>query len=150
VGDKEEGEMSEIKFREILKDDLEDVFLLLNQLKEKDVNTIDLESAWKSFKSNSSSNSIVGIYNDKVIAYGSIVIENKIRGDIAGHIEDIVVDNTVRGKMVGVKLVKELVDIGKTKGCYRITLFCDEKLIKFYERNGFKVNNIMMKSFLNN
>jgi glucosamine-phosphate N-acetyltransferase len=150
VGDKEEGEMSEIKFREILKDDLEDVFLLLNQLKEKDVNTIDLESAWKSFKSNSSSNSIVGIYNDKVIAYGSIVIENKIRGDIAGHIEDIVVDNTVRGKMVGVKLVKELVDIGKSKGCYRITLFCDEKLIKFYERNGFKVNNIMMKSFLNN
>ncbi len=150
MGDKEEGEMSEIKFREILKDDLEDVFLLLNQLKEKDVNTIDLESAWKSFKSNSSSNSIVGIYNDKVIAYGSIVIENKIRGDIAGHIEDIVVDNTVRGKMVGVKLVKELVDIGKTKGCYRITLFCDEKLIKFYERNGFKVNNVMMKSFLNN
>jgi len=150
VGDKEEGEMSEIKFREILKDDLEDVFLLLNQLKEKDVNTIDLESAWESFKSNSSSNSIVGIYNDKVIAYGSIVIENKIRGDIAGHIEDIVVDNTVRGKMVGVKLVKELVDIGKSKGCYRITLFCDEKLIKFYERNGFKVNNIMMKSFLNN
>lgn len=150
MGDKEEGEMSEIKFREILKDDLEDVFLLLNQLKEKDVNTIDLESAWKSFKSNSSSNSIVGIYNDKVIAYGSIVIENKIRGDIAGHIEDIVVDNTVRGKMVGVKLVKELVDIGKSKGCYRITLFCDEKLIKFYERNGFKVNNIMMKSFLNN
>ena len=150
MGDKEEGEMSEIKFREILKDDLEDVFLLLNQLKEKDVNTIDLESAWESFKSNSSSNSIVGIYNDKVIAYGSIVIENKIRGDIAGHIEDIVVDNTVRGKMVGVKLVKELVDIGKTKGCYRITLFCDEKLIKFYERNGFKVNNVMMKSFLNN
>ena len=142
--------MSEIKFREIIKDDLQDVFLLLNQLKEKDVNTIDLESAWKNFKSNSCSNSIVGIYDDKVIAYGSILIENKIRGDIAGHIEDIVVDTTVRGKMVGVKLVKELVDIGKTKGCYRITLFCDEKLIKFYERNGFKVNNVMMKSFLNN
>ena len=150
MGDKEEGKMSEIKFREIIKDDLQDVFLLLNQLKEKDVNTIDLESAWENFKSNSSSNSIVGIYDDKVIAYGSILIENKIRGDIAGHIEDIVVDTTVRGKMVGVKLVKELVDIGKTKGCYRITLFCDEKLIKFYERNGFKVNNVMMKSFLNN
>ena len=142
--------MSEIKFREIIKDDLQDVFLLLNQLKEKDVNTIDLESAWKNFKSNFSSNSIVGIYDDKVIAYGSILIENKIRGDIAGHIEDIVVDTTVRGKMVGVKLVKELVDIGKTKGCYRITLFCDKKLIKFYERNGFKVNNVMMRSFLNN
>ena len=142
--------MSEIKFREIIKDDLQDVFLLLNQLKEKDVDSIDKESSWKNFISNTSANSIVGIYEDKIVAYGSIVIENKIRGDIAGHIEDIVVDTTVRGKMVGVKLVKELVDIGKTKGCYRITLFCDEKLIKFYERNGFKVNNVMMKSFLNN
>ena len=148
MGDKEEGKMSEIKFREILKDDLHDVFLLLNQLKEKDVDSIDKESSWKNFISNTSANSIVGIYEDKIIAYGSIVIENKVRGDIAGHIEDIVVDTTVRGKMVGVKLVKELVDIGKTKGCYRITLFCDEKLVKFYERSGFKVNNVMMKSFL--
>ena len=148
MGDKEEGKMSEIKFREILKDDLHDVFLLLNQLKEKDVDSIDKESSWKNFISNTSANSIVGIYEDKIVAYGSIIIENKVRGDIAGHIEDIVVDTTVRGKMVGVKLVKELVDIGKTKGCYRITLFCDEKLVKFYERNGFKVNNVMMKSFL--
>ena len=140
--------MSEIKFREILKDDLHDVFLLLNQLKEKDVDSIDKESSWKNFISNTSANSIVGIYEDKIVAYGSIVIENKVRGDIAGHIEDIVVDTTVRGKMVGVKLVKELVDIGKAKGCYRITLFCDEKLVKFYERSGFKVNNVMMKSFL--
>ena len=140
--------MSDIKFRKIIKEDLEDVFLLLNQLKEKDVNTIDLETAWKNFKSNSSSNSIVGIYNDRVVAYGSIVIENKIRGDIAGHIEDIVVDDSMRGKMVGVKLINKLVNIGSKKGCYRITLFCEEKLIKFYERTGFKVNNVMMKKFL--
>ena len=72
--------MSDIKFRKIIKEDLEDVFLLLNQLKEKNVNTIDLETAWKNFKSNSSSNSIVGIYNDRVVAYGSIVIENKNKG----------------------------------------------------------------------
>ena len=140
--------MSDIKFRKIIKEDLEDVFLLLNQLKEKNVNTIDLETAWKNFKSNSSSNSIVGIYNDRVVAYGSIVIENKIRGDIAGHIEDIVVDDSMKGKMVGVKLINKLVNIGNEKGCYRITLFCEEKLIKFYERTGFKVNNVMMKKFL--
>lgn len=140
--------MNEIKFRKIIREDLADVFLLLNQLKEKDINTIDSETAWKNFKSNSSSNSIVGIYNDRVVAYGSIVIENKIRGDIAGHVEDIVVDDSMRGKMVGVKLINKLINIGSEKGCYRITLFCEEKLIKFYERTGFKVNNIMMKKFL--
>ena len=140
--------MSSLIFRAIEKADLDDVFVLLNHLKEKDIKSIDKKISWKNFISNTSANSIVGIYENKIVAYGSIVIENKIRGDIAGHIEDIVVDTSVRGKMVGVKLVKELVDIGKSKGCYRITLFCDEKLIKFYERNGFKVNNVMMKSFL--
>ena len=140
--------MSDLVFRSIKKEDQDDVFILLNQLKEKDVDSIDKDISWKNFTSNTGANSIVGLYENKVVAYGSIVVENKIRGDIAGHIEDIVVDITVRGKMVGVKLVKELVDIGKSKGCYRITLFCDEKLIKFYERNGFKVNNVMMKCFI--
>ena len=140
--------MSELIFRSIIKEDLDDVFILLNQLKEKDIDSLDKDVSWKNFISNTGANSIVGLYENRIVAYGSIVIENKIRGDIAGHIEDIVVDTTVRGKMVGVKLVKELVNIGKSKGCYRITLFCDEKLIKFYERNGFKVNNVMMKCFL--
>lgn len=142
--------MSELVFRSIIKEDLDDVFILLNQLKEKDIDSLDKDVSWKNFTSNTGANSIVGLYENKIVAYGSIVIENKIRGDIAGHIEDIVVDTTVRGKMVGVKLVKELVNIGKSKGCYRITLFCNEKLIKFYERNGFKVNNVMMKCFLEN
>ena len=140
--------MSEIFFRNIIESDMKEVSILLNQLKEMDLSSINYNDAWNRFISNSSSNSIVGIFEDKVVAYGSIVVENKIRGEVAGHIEDIVVDDRVRGKMLGVKLVKELVEIGKTKGCYRITLFCDKKLIQFYERNGFEVNNVMMKTYL--
>ena len=142
--------MSEIKFRPIIESDMREVSILLNQLKKMDVKSIDYKKAWNNFSSNSSSNSIVGIYEKKIVAYGSIVIENKIRGQVAGHIEDVVVDAKVRGKMLGVKLVKKLIEIGESKNCYRITLFCDEKLISFYERSGFKVNNIMMKKFLMN
>ena len=141
--------MSEISFRNVEETDMVEVSSLLNQLKKIDLNKIDYKEAWSNFISNTGSNSIVGIYNKKIVAYGSIVVENKIRGEVAGHIEDIVVDTSVRGKMLGVKLVKELVEIGKNFGCYRITLFCDKKLIKFYERNGFKVNNVIMKKFLN-
>ena len=141
--------MSEISFRKVQETDMEEVSSLLNQLKKIDLNKIDYKEAWSNFISNTSSNSIVGVYNNKIVAYGSIVVENKIRGEVAGHIEDIVVDTSVRGKMLGVKLVKELVEIGKNLGCYRITLFCDKKLIKFYERNGFKVNNVIMKKYLN-
>lgn len=140
--------MSEIKFRPILESDIREVSNLLNQLKQMDITSIDYKKAWSDFSSNSSSNSIVAIHKKKVVAYGSIVIENKIRGQVAGHIEDIVVDSEVRGKMLGVRLVKKLIEIGESKNCYRITLFCDKKLVSFYERSGFKVNNIMMKKFL--
>jgi len=142
--------MSNIIFRSIEKSDIEDVFLLLNQLKKLDINSIDKKKAWEDSHCNNSSNSIVGIYEGMVVAYGSIVIENKIRGEVAGHIEDIVVDEKVKGKMLGTQLVKELIKVGEAKGCYRISLFCDKKLVKFYERNGFKVNNVMMKRFIKN
>ena len=140
--------MSDLYFRNIEKKDLEQVFVLLNQLKEMDVSKIDNEKAWNDFITNSSSNSIVGIYDDNVVAYGSVVVENKVRGEVAGHIEDIVVDTEVRGKMIGVSLIKELVKVAKNKGCYRITLFCKESLINFYSRNGFEVNNVVMKKYL--
>ncbi len=140
--------MSEINFRPVKEEDVNDVFILLNQLKKIDLENIDRKKAWDDFTFNTSSNSIVGIYNNKIVAYGSVVIENKIRGEVAGHIEDIVVDSDVRGKMVGVSLVKELIEISRKKGCYRITLFCNKKLINFYSRNGFKVNNVVMKKYL--
>jgi ribosomal protein S18 acetylase RimI-like enzyme len=140
--------MSIVKFRPIKKEDLDYVFLLLNQLTEIDYSLRDKNKCWDNFVNNSSSNSIVGIYNNQIIAYGSIVIENKIRGEFAGYIEDIVVDKKVRGKNIGVKLIEELVKIGENKGCYRITLTCDQSLIKFYNKNGFKINNISMKKFL--
>lgn len=140
--------MKNLIFRPLQKADINEVFLLLQQLTEIDYSNRDKNECWDKFNSNSSSNSIVGIYENKIIAYGSLVIENKIRGDIAGHIEDIVVDKSVRGKTVGIQLIDELMKIAKSKGCYRVTLFCKESLIGFYSKNGFEVNNISMKRFL--
>ena len=140
--------MSKVSFRKIKKSDLNDVFVLLNQLKKIDISHLNLDHSWDKFIQNNSSNSIVGIIDNKIIAYGSIIIENKIRGEVAGHIEDIVVDTEVRGKMIGVKLINELIEIGKKNNCYRITLFCKENLINFYSRSGFKANSVSMKRYL--
>ena len=140
--------MSEVIFRNIEKKDLDQVFVLLNQLKQIEIDTIDKDKAWSDFINNTGSNSVVGLYNNKIVAYGSVVVENKIRGEVAGHIEDIVVDSEVRGKMIGVSLIKELIKVAKNKGCYRITLFCKETLVNFYGRNGFEVNSVVMKKYL--
>ena len=140
--------MSKVIFRNIERKDLDQVFVLLNQLKQIDIDNIDKDKAWSDFINNTGSNSVVGLYNDKIVAYGSVVVENKVRGEVAGHIEDIVVDSEVRGKMIGVSLIKELIKVAKNKGCYRITLFCKETLVNFYGRNGFEVNNVVMKKYL--
>ena len=138
----------DILFRPVEKKDLREVFPLLEQLTEMDYSSRDKEKCWESFSLNTALNSIVGIYENKIVAYGSIIIETKISGDISGHIEDIVVDKEIRGKNIGVNLINQLVEIGKSKKCYRITLFCKEHLINFYSKNGFKVNNMAMKKFL--
>ena len=51
--------MSKVYFRNIEKEDLNQVFVLLNQLKPMDISKVDPEKAWDNFVSNSSSNSIV-------------------------------------------------------------------------------------------
>ena len=140
--------MSKVIFREVIQDDLDSIFKLLNQLKEISIDSINYESAWNSFNENKSTKSVVGVIDNKIVAYGSIVIENKIRGDVAGHIEDIVVDKNFRGRFIGDNLIKELINIGKKNNCYRITLFCKEKLKNFYSRQGFKVSSINMKKYL--
>ena len=130
--------------------DLDEVFPLLDQLTKIDWSSRNKSDCWNRFISNTSSNSVVGIYENKIVAYGAVVIENKIRGEFAGHIEDIVVDKNMRGKDFGVGLINELVKIAKNKGCYRITLFCDEPLLNFYNKNGFKINGneIALKKYI--
>ena len=140
--------MSKVIFRKVIKEDLDRVFKILNQLKELSIESIDKESAWNSFNENKSTKSIVGVLDNEIVAYGSIVIENKIRGEVAGHIEDIVVDKNYRGRFIGENLIKELINIGKKSKCYRITLFCKEHLKNFYLRQGFEKSSINMKKYL--
>jgi len=140
--------MNKVLFRPVLKQDLNKVFALLQQLTAIDYSKRNIEDCWHSFSSNRSSNSVVATYKDEIIAYGSVVVENKIRGEKAGHIEDIVVNEDYRANGVGEKLIKELIKIGKEKGCYRITLLCDKSLEKFYNKNGFKAKEIAMKLYI--
>ena len=139
--------MNEIVFRPVERNDLDEVFSLLQQMTEIDLTDRDKDLCWELF-SKGSSESTVGVYQNQIIAYGSIVLEYKIRGGISGHLEDIVVDSKFRHRKVGIELIKRLVEIGEQKGCYRLTLFCKESLTNFYSKNGFEVNNVVMKKFL--
>lgn len=74
----------------------------------------------------------------KVVGTGSLVIEYKFIHECAskGHIEDIVIDESMRGKHLGKFLIEELVTISKERGCYKVALCCKDDLVGFYEKCG--------------
>lgn len=75
----------------------------------------------------------------KVVAAGTLFLERKFIHLCAskGHIEDIVVDKTYRGKHFGQIIVTDLVSISKDKGCYKTVLCCREEITAFYEKCKF-------------
>lgn len=85
--------------------------------------------------------------NHQIIGSATLLIEQKFihNGGKAGHIEDVVTRKGYEGKGIGREILKELIKIAKDNECYKIILDCDEKLVKFYEKLGFKEHSIMMR-----
>lgn len=85
--------------------------------------------------------------NHQIIGSATLLIEQKFihNGGKAGHIEDVVTRKGYEGKGIGREILKELIKIAKDNECYKIILDCDEKLVKFYEKIGFKKHSIMMR-----
>ena len=137
-------------FRPIENEDTYSVCLLLEQLSEfpGGVDAIDIEDSWEKFASCSNTYGVVGISDDKIVCYGSVIIEYKIRGGRSGHIEDIVVDQQYRRKGYGEQVISHLVDYCKTAGCYKVILDCYQETVPFYNKLDFKATHFGMSRYL--
>ena len=78
--------------------------------------------------------------NNNILGICSIMIEQKIihGGKSVGHIEDLVVDKSVRHKGVASKLLDHVISYGKELKCYKLLLNCTNELVPFYIRNKFE------------
>lgn len=88
----------------------------------------------------------------KIVASGTLVVEQKYIHEIAvrGRIEDIVVDDSCRGKKIGKLIVETLILLGEKLGCYKISLECKDPLLSYYTQFGFKLEegqNYLCKRF---
>ena len=81
-----------------------------------------------------------------IIASGTIIIEPKfIRGGKnVGHIEDIVVKSTHRGKHISTDILNLLKTVAREKDCYKVILDCNKEVKKVYNRSGFEEKGIQM------
>lgn len=141
--------MTDVKIREIEKNDLEKGFLKsLDSLRK--ASDLDLKKAaevMEDIKSNPNHRIFVAIIDDRVIGSTTLLIEPKFihKGGLVGHIEDVVVSKDFQGKGIGEKLVEASLDFAKNKGCYKTILDCSDELKQFYEKIGFKKHSNSMR-----
>jgi glucosamine-phosphate N-acetyltransferase len=84
--------------------------------------------------------------NFDIIASGTIIIEPKfIRGGKnVGHIEDIVVKSTYRGRHLSKDILNILKNISRENNCYKVILDCNEEVQRVYIKLGFEQKGIQM------
>lgn len=86
---------------------------------------------------------------NQVIGTATLAVEKKFihSAGLRGRLEDVVVSNDYRGKQLGKLVVITIRLLAEYIGCYKITLDCKDKMVKFYKQFGFTCetgNNNMM------
>tara|TARA_B100000123_G_scaffold249888_1_gene208401 strand:+ start:477 stop:923 length:447 start_codon:yes stop_codon:yes gene_type:complete len=86
---------------------------------------------------------------DYIVGAITILIEQKIihNGGKVCHIEDLVVDSSVRSYGIGKKLIKFCKQVAIENVCYKIILNCNEFNKSYYEKFGFDSKNIEMSYY---
>lgn len=94
--------------------------------------------------------------NDQVLGYAFCqfqqYVEHNIMTDIKTlYIDDLCVDETLRGQHIGKALYDAVLDFAKRHGCYNVTLnvwSCNESAMKFYQACGLKPQKVGMEVIL--
>ena len=141
--------MSELIIRKIIESDLENGFLesLDNLRQTSNLEQNSVKNILKKILENENHIIHVAELNGKIVGSTTLLIEQKFihEGGFVGHIEDVVVNKKFEGRGIGMKLVLSLLDVAKEKKCYKTILNCEDKLIPFYEKIGFKQKSIEMR-----
>ena len=94
--------------------------------------------------------------SDEVLGYCFCIyvqhIDNSVLTDIKTlYIDDLCVDETLRGKHIGKELYEAAVELARQNGCYNLTLnvwSCNPSALRFYEAQGLVPQKICMEKIL--
>jgi glucosamine-phosphate N-acetyltransferase len=83
---------------------------------------------------------LVAEIDGAIVGTASLIIELKFihRGGKVGHVEDVGVHSEHAGKGIGTELVRRLTEIAAERGCYKVILNCQDRLLPFYGRIGYR------------
>ena len=141
--------MSELIIRKIIEPDLKNGFLesLDNLRQTSNLEQNSVKNILKRILENENHIIHVAELNGKIVGSTTLLIEQKFihEGGFVGHIEDVVVNKKFEGQGIGMKLVLSLLDVAKGKKRYKTILNCEDKIIPFYEKIGFKQKSTEMR-----
>lgn len=94
--------------------------------------------------------------NDTVLGYAFCIFQQHINDNILTdiktlYIDDLCVDENIRGQHIGKQLYEYVLAFAKESGCYNVTLnvwSCNENAMKFYEKCGLVSQKIGMEKIL--
>lgn len=80
----------------------------------------------------------VGEKDGKIVCSASLLIEPKFFRECkyTGHIEDVVVDKSMRKTGVGKMMITKLIEEARNNNCYNVILDCRDHNVGFYEKCG--------------
>lgn len=94
--------------------------------------------------------------DNTVLGYAFCIFERHINDNILTdvktlYIDDLCVDESLRGKHIGKQLYDYAVSFAKENGCYNLTLNvwnCNDSAMKFYEKCGLKPQKTHLETIL--
>ncbi|MBE6810928.1 MAG: GNAT family N-acetyltransferase [Ruminococcaceae bacterium] len=94
--------------------------------------------------------------NDSVMGYCFCVFEQHVNNSVLTdiktlYIDDLCVDEKLRGKHIGRQLYDAALKLAKENGCYNLTLnvwSCNQSAMRFYESLGLKPQKIGMETII--
>lgn len=94
--------------------------------------------------------------DDQVLGYAFCIFEQAVNSNVLTdvktlYIDDLCVDENIRGRHIGRQLYEYVVAFAKRSGCYNLTLnvwSCNPTAMKFYESCGLKPQKTHMEKIL--
>ena len=131
-----------------------DYFLLLADLSDIDPTKITLQQFSRYIDNMHINYKQVWVIEDtrykKIVCSMTILFEDKLIHTMSKvcHIEDLVVHHCVRLHGLGRAMIDHALQIAKEYDCYKLTLYCKEEHIPFYEKCSLKQRGAEMAVYL--
>ena len=78
-------------------------------------------------------------------------MERKVTSAYILYIDDLCVDENLRGNHVGTAIYEAVLEFARKNGCYNVTLnvwSCNESAMKFYQARGLSPQKVGMEVIL--